>query len=113
MSSFQNTTSLSFLAFFVFFFFVNFNNSVSAATMSRPSIVRKHCALLICDMQTKFEPLIYRSASVINNIALLNNMANVLEIPVYVTEQYPKAFGHTCKVSKECSWINNVLLALR
>ena len=51
--------------------------------------------LLICDVQTKFQPLIYRSASVINRCALLNNVANALNIPVIVTEQYPKAFGVT------------------
>ena len=57
--------------------------------------------LLICDVQEVFSPLVYRSATVINNIALLNNVANILKIPVIVTEQYPKAFGRTVKVSAE------------
>jgi nicotinamidase-related amidase len=51
--------------------------------------------LLICDVQTKFQPLIYRSASVINRCSLLNNVATALNMPVIVTEQYPKAFGST------------------
>ena len=51
--------------------------------------------LLICDVQTKFQPLIYRATSVINRCSLLNNVANALNIPVIVTEQYPKAFGTT------------------
>lgn len=51
--------------------------------------------LLICDVQTKFQPLIYRAASIINRCSLLNNVANTLNIPVIVTEQYPKAFGTT------------------
>lgn len=54
--------------------------------------------LLICDMQVRFAPLIYRSSTVTNRIALLNNVANVIKIPVIVTEQYPKAFGATIKV---------------
>lgn len=55
--------------------------------------------LFICDMQDKFSPLIYRSATVVNNMALLNNVANVLRIPVIVTEQYPKVFGRTVQVN--------------
>lgn len=63
-----------------------------------PRVRLTDAALLICDVQVKFESLIYRSGSVIDNIALLNEVANTLDIPVIVTEQYPKVFGPTSKV---------------
>lgn len=63
-----------------------------------PRLNRAKAALLICDVQVKFEPLIYRSSSVIDNIALLNGVANIMGMPVVVTEQYPKFFGATSKV---------------
>ena len=51
--------------------------------------------LLICDVQTKFQPLIYRATSAVNRCALLNDVAKTLSIPIVITEQYPKAFGTT------------------
>lgn len=54
-----------------------------------------HCVLLICDIQDKFSPLIHRGATVITRATLLNDAAKVLNIPVVITEQYPKAFGST------------------
>jgi nicotinamidase-related amidase len=51
--------------------------------------------LLICDIQDKFSPLIYRGDTVINRAALLNDACKVLNIPVVVTEHYPKTFGKT------------------
>jgi ABC-type microcin C transport system permease subunit YejB len=63
-----------------------------------PRLHRATTALLICDVQVKFESLIYRSSSVIDNIALLNGVANILGMPVVATEQYPKVFGPTSKV---------------
>jgi hypothetical protein len=63
-----------------------------------PRLHRATTALLICDVQVKFESLIYRSSSVIDNIALLNGVANIMGMPVVATEQYPKVFGPTSKV---------------
>ncbi len=50
---------------------------------------------LVCDIQEKFQPLIYRSETIIKKAAFLNAAFNVLEIPCVITEQYPKALGHT------------------
>ena len=60
-----------------------------------PRINPLSAVLLICDVQTKFQPLIFRATTVINRCALLNDVAKTLSIPVIITEQYPKAFGTT------------------
>ena len=51
--------------------------------------------LFICDMQERFRPLIYRFPSVVNKVNLLAEVSNVLEIPKYISEQYPQALGLT------------------
>eukprot|EP00607_Mallomonas_marina_P004161 CAMPEP_0182425894 /NCGR_PEP_ID=MMETSP1167-20130531/12386_1 /TAXON_ID=2988 /ORGANISM="Mallomonas Sp, Strain CCMP3275" /LENGTH=200 /DNA_ID=CAMNT_0024606961 /DNA_START=91 /DNA_END=693 /DNA_ORIENTATION=- len=52
-------------------------------------------ALFLCDIQDRFRPLIYRSETIIQKSALLHSVTKLLDIPAFVTEQYPKAFGHT------------------
>ena len=70
--------------------------SSSARAFPRiPRINPRTSVLLICDVQTKFQPLIYRATSVVNRCVLLNDVAKTLSIPIIVTEQYPKAFGTT------------------
>ena len=81
-------------------FFLIIGGEMLSLSRFNPKLHR-HTHLFICDVQEVFSPLVYRSATVINNIALLNNVANILKIPVIVTEQYPKAFGRTVKVSLE------------
>lgn len=51
--------------------------------------------LLICDIQTRFRPLIFRAESVINRSVLLNEAAIELGIPRIITEQYPKVRHRT------------------
>jgi hypothetical protein len=72
--------------------------AMSSLKVKIPRLRQATAALFICDVQVKFESLIYRSPTVTNNIALLNTVANILKIPVLVTEQYPKVFGPTVKV---------------
>ena len=52
-------------------------------------------ALFLCDVQTRFRPLIYRAETVINRSNLLLKAAPVLDMPVFCSEQYVKAFGNT------------------
>jgi nicotinamidase-related amidase len=51
--------------------------------------------LFICDMQEKFRPLIHRFPSILNKVALLAEISNLLEIPKVISEQYPQALGAT------------------
>eukprot|EP01138_Halocafeteria_seosinensis_P005594 gb/GECG01005717.1/.p1 GENE.gb/GECG01005717.1/~~gb/GECG01005717.1/.p1 ORF type:complete len:292 (+),score=21.19 gb/GECG01005717.1/:1-876(+) len=50
-------------------------------------------ALFVCDIQTRFQPLIYQMPSVIHCAHTMIHVANMLELPMVATEQYSKAFG--------------------
>lgn len=54
-------------------------------------------ALMLCDVQDRFRSRIHNSETVISNTRLLTSASKILDIPIVVTEQYPKAFGHTVK----------------
>lgn len=47
-------------------------------------------ALMVCDLQEKFGPSIVEFETIVSNSARLIQSANVLQIPILVTEQYPK-----------------------
>jgi len=50
----------------------------------------KNSALLLCDMQEKFRPMISYYPQIIQTSARLLQAAKMLEMPVVVTEQYPE-----------------------
>lgn len=52
-------------------------------------------ALFLCDMQEKFRRTIQFYPQVIEVARRLLEAAKVLQLPVVVTEQYPKGLGHT------------------
>ena len=54
-----------------------------------------HTALAIIDMQEGFRPIISDFAETAARIALVAHAAQLLKVPVIVTEQYPKGLGHT------------------
>uniref|UniRef100_UPI00398ED20C isochorismatase domain-containing protein 2 isoform X1 n=1 Tax=Pristiophorus japonicus TaxID=55135 RepID=UPI00398ED20C len=55
----------------------------------------KTCALFLCDMQEKFRPSVAYFPQVVSVAARMLQAAKALEIPVVVTEQYPKGLGPT------------------
>mmetsp|Transcript_24731 Transcript_24731/g.65219 ORF Transcript_24731/g.65219 Transcript_24731/m.65219 type:complete len:204 (+) Transcript_24731:43-654(+) len=55
----------------------------------------EQCVFLICDVQEKFAPHIHKFGAVVTGAKRLLATAKALEIPVIVTEQYPKGLGHT------------------
>lgn len=59
------------------------------------TIVPATTAFLCCDIQERFRPIIHNMETVISQSNFLVKTANVLDIPVIVTEHYPKAFGKT------------------
>eukprot|EP00056_Hartaetosiga_gracilis_P020466 m.19541 g.19541 ORF g.19541 m.19541 type:complete len:196 (+) comp8476_c0_seq1:155-742(+) len=55
----------------------------------------KSARFFLCDMQGKFESSICHFPAIAEVNRRLMEAARILEIPVTVTEQYPKALGHT------------------
>ncbi|CAL1540894.1 unnamed protein product [Lymnaea stagnalis] len=55
----------------------------------------KNAALFICDMQEKFRPTIQYFPQILTVAERLLKGAQTLDMPVIVTEQYPKGLGHT------------------
>ncbi|XP_041366504.1 isochorismatase domain-containing protein 2-like [Gigantopelta aegis] len=58
-------------------------------------IVLKNSALFLCDMQDGFRKTIQYYPQIIAVSGRMLNAANILDMPVVVTEQYPKGLGHT------------------
>jgi nicotinamidase-related amidase len=52
---------------------------------------------LLCDIQDRFRPLIFRGETVINTSRYLTSVAKALDIPIVITQQYTKVFGDTVK----------------
>jgi NAD+ synthase len=60
-------------------------------------IDRKKTAFILVDIQEKFVPAIKDMDEVIKNSNILVKVSEILNIPLIVTEQYPKGLGHISK----------------
>lgn len=88
--------------------------------MHHPDILdRENTCLLVIDVQEKLLPVIHAKEAMVENIRRLVKAAEILGVPVLVTEQYPKGLGPTaapvegalaCGVTK-CSKITFSCLA--
>ena len=58
-------------------------------------IERDRSCLLVVDVQEKLAPAITDAAAVVGNAAILLRAAARLEVPVLLSEQYPKGLGAT------------------
>ncbi|MCX7935046.1 MAG: hydrolase [Planctomycetota bacterium] len=66
--------------------------------MSHETILcREDAALVVIDMQEKLLPKIAEQERVLANCCLLIEGAKRLEVPILLTEQYPKGLGPTVK----------------
>ena len=64
--------------------------------MRHPALLdRAKTALVVVDMQEAFRPMIPRFTELAARVALLIEGAQALNLPVLVTEQYPKGLGRT------------------
>ena len=52
-------------------------------------------AVFVCDIQTSFREVIHNMPAVVDTASRLVRAAKVLELPVFVTEQYPQRLGNT------------------
>ena len=50
---------------------------------------------LLCDIQEKFRPLMYRGETIVRTANYMTSVAKALDIPVVITQQYTKVFGET------------------
>ena len=63
-----------------------------------PNILKRgNSALLVIDVQEKLVPVIKNMESVEDNILRLINGCQLLNVPIFYTEQYPKGLGRTIK----------------
>ncbi|KAI7696134.1 hypothetical protein SSS_06137 [Sarcoptes scabiei] len=60
-------------------------------------LLPKHSALFVCDLQEKFSASIKYFDAIVSVASRLLRAAKILEMPVIVTEQYPKGLGRTVK----------------
>lgn len=58
---------------------------------------REHAALAVIDMQEAFRPVIPDFHQVAGNIGKAVQGARLLEVPILVTEQYPRGLKHTAQ----------------
>lgn len=68
----------------------------SASRLLHPN----HSLLLVVDVQEKFAPVIEHYERLLKKCAILIQACHVLEIPVVVSEQYPKGLGYTVEQLK-------------
>ncbi len=67
------------------------------ATRHPALLDRRRAALAVIDMQEAFRQIIGDFESIAARIALLVQSAKLLNLPIIVTEQYPKGLGRTVK----------------
>lgn len=58
-------------------------------------------ALLIIDVQEKLVNAVFNKETVLKNAKIITKASTILDIPVFVTEQYPQGLGETIEDLKE------------
>ncbi len=69
--------------------------------MNKYTINREEALLLVIDIQERLVPAMSYGERVIKNTGILIDTSKELDIPVIVTEQYPRGLGSTVKEIKE------------
>ncbi|VDL83708.1 unnamed protein product [Nippostrongylus brasiliensis] len=68
-------------------------NNMASRMITRLS--PKNSVLFVCDMQERFSKTIAYFPAIVQTAKRLVDAARILDIPIVVTEQYPKGLGHT------------------
>lgn len=58
---------------------------------------RENTALLVIDVQERLMPVIHEQTLIFENVNKLLRGAEILDLEIITTEQYPKGLGNTCK----------------
>lgn len=75
--------------------------ATAAAAARLGKLLPSKSALFVCDIQERFRPLISGMPAVVDTARRMVRGANILSLPVVVTEQYPKALGGTVAELKD------------
>jgi nicotinamidase-related amidase len=70
-------------------------NVYEAPAMPVVKLVPAETVIFVCDIQTRFESAIHGYNQIVDTVTKMLRIAKVLEIPILVTEQNPKALGAT------------------
>jgi nicotinamidase-related amidase len=68
---------------------------------SKYFIERESAVLLIIDIQTRLVPAIADHEQIVHQSSVLLQTANLMELPVLATEQYPRGLGSTVEEIKQ------------
>ncbi len=63
--------------------------------MGKNRLIKDETCLMIVDVQERLVPVMNEAEKLVDNTNRLIEAINVLGLPIYVTEQYPKGLGHT------------------
>jgi nicotinamidase-related amidase len=63
--------------------------------MPHDKLIRQHTGLLVIDVQDKLFPHVENSCQVIHNIQKVVRGFQILNLPIFVSEQYPQGLGTT------------------
>ena len=78
-------------------YFVRLKREIAALLLPiMRRLTAQSSAFLLCDVQEKFRELIFEFPSVIHTATTMSKVSRILDIPLIVTEQNPKALGATC-----------------
>lgn len=70
--------------------------------MPTPAILAAEtCGLLVVDLQERFRDLIHGMPGIVANSSRLIRFCRQLDIPIRITEQYPRGLGHTIPEIKD------------
>lgn len=58
-------------------------------------LVQEETILMIVDVQERLVPAIHEAAQILHSCTLLAQAAQILQIPIIITEQYPEKLGAT------------------
>ncbi len=66
-----------------------------------PLLISANSQLVVIDVQERLLPVIQHQTSIAANIRFLMDAAAMMEVPVVVTEQYPKGLGRTVELLRD------------
>ncbi|KAL4514143.1 hypothetical protein Ndes2526A_g09198 [Nannochloris sp. 'desiccata'] len=71
------------------------STAITASSTRLGKLTPGETALLVCDVQERFRPVISGFSAVVDTSRRMIRAAEALQLPIIVTEQYPKALGST------------------